>query len=86
MRNFKFSRGYFLFSREERENSSDLSFYSSEVSFDSSEVSFDSSEVSFLAYVAVFHLPRGDLRISTWGSAFSAAKAYRGSEILFIMH
>ena len=32
MRNFKFSRGYFLFSSEERENSSDLSFYSSEVS------------------------------------------------------
>ena len=48
MRNFKFSRGYFLFSREERENSSDLSFYSSEVSFDSSEVSFDCSEVFFL--------------------------------------
>ena len=46
MRNFKFSRGYFLFSSEERENSSDLSFYSSEVSFDSSEVSFDCSEVS----------------------------------------
>ena len=45
MRNFKFSRGYFLFSSEERENSSDLSFYSSEVSFDSSEVSFDCSEV-----------------------------------------
>ena len=39
MRNFKFSRSYFLFSREERENSSDLSFYSSEVSFDCSEVS-----------------------------------------------
>ena len=48
MRNFKFSRGYFLFSSEERENSSDLSFYSSEVSFDSSEVSFDCSEVFFL--------------------------------------
>ena len=47
MRNFKFSRSYFLFSREEQKNSSDLSFYSSEVSFDSSEVSFDCSEVSF---------------------------------------
>ena len=48
MRNFKFSRGYFLFSSEERENSSDLSFYSSEVSFDSSEVFSDCSEVSHL--------------------------------------
>ena len=45
MRNFKFSRSYFLFSSEERENSSDLSFYSSEVSFDSSEVFSDCSEV-----------------------------------------
>ena len=39
-----FFRGYFLFPREERKNSSDLSF-------DSSEVSFDSSEEIFLAHV-----------------------------------
>ena len=42
-RNFKFPRGYFSFSREGWENSSDLSFDSSEVSFDSSEVFFLSS-------------------------------------------
>ena len=39
-----FFRGYFLFPREERKNSSDLSF-------ESSEVSFDSSEEIFLAHV-----------------------------------
>ena len=38
-----FFRGYFLFPREERKNSSDLSFDSSEVSFDSSEEIFLSS-------------------------------------------
>ena len=42
-RNSKFPRGYFSFSREEWENSSDLSDDSSEVSFDSSEVFFLSS-------------------------------------------
>ena len=42
-RNFKFPRGYFSFSREGWENSSDLSDDSSEVSFDSSEVFFLSS-------------------------------------------
>jgi hypothetical protein len=35
--NSKSPRGYFLFSSEERKNTSDLSFDSSEVSFDSSE-------------------------------------------------
>ena len=38
-----FFRGYFLFPREERKNSSDLSFDSSEVSVDSSEEIFLSS-------------------------------------------
>ena len=38
-----FFRGYFFFPREERKNSSDLSFDSSEVSFDSSEEIFLSS-------------------------------------------
>ena len=42
-RNSKFPRSYFSFSREEWENSSDLSDDSSEVSFDSSEVFFLSS-------------------------------------------
>ena len=40
---WNFFRGYFLFPREERKNSSDLSFDSSEVSFDSSEEIFLSS-------------------------------------------
>ena len=42
-RNSKFPRSYFSFSREEWENSSDLSDDSSEVSFDSSEEFFLSS-------------------------------------------
>ena len=46
-----FFRGYFLFPREERKNSSDLSF-------DSSEVSFDSSEEILLASVDIFYFPR----------------------------
>ncbi|WP_298544403.1 hypothetical protein, partial [uncultured Porphyromonas sp.] len=56
--NLKFFRGYFLFSSEERKNSS-------EVSFDSSEVSFDSSEEFFITSGANFYSPRGDLQIST---------------------
>ena len=62
MENLKFPRDYFLFSTWRRN--------------DSSEVSFDSSEVLFLAYVEIFYLPRGDLRISTWGSAFFVAKRF----------
>ena len=56
-------RGYFSFSTWARNNSS--------------EVSFDSSEVLFLAHVEIFYFPRGDLRIATWGTASSDAKAYR---------
>ncbi|WP_308556551.1 hypothetical protein, partial [uncultured Porphyromonas sp.] len=48
----KFPRGYFLFPKWKRKNSS-------EVSFHSSEVSFDSSEVLFLAYVGNFYFSRG---------------------------
>ena len=46
----KFLGGYFLFSTEEKENSSDLSF-------DSSEVSFDSSELFFRAHVENLFFP-----------------------------
>ena len=56
-----FFRGYFLFPREERKNSSDLSF-------DSSEVSFDSSEEIFLAHVENQKYPRGKSKISTEAS------------------
>ena len=49
-RNSKFPRGYFSFSREEWENSSDLSF-------DSSEVSFDSSEEFSIPSVENFYFP-----------------------------
>ena len=56
-----FFRGYFLFPREERKNSSDLSF-------DSSEVSFDSSEEIFLAHVENQKYPRGESKISTEAS------------------
>ena len=49
-----FFRGYFLFPREERKNSSDLSF--------------DSSEEIFLAHVENQKYPRGESKISTEAS------------------
>ena len=56
-RNSKFPRSYFSFSREEWENSSDLSDDSSEVSFDSSEVFFLSSEEIGISSGAIWEIP-----------------------------
>ena len=53
-----FFRGYFLFPREERKNSSDLSFDSSEVSFDSSEEFFLSSEEIGISSGAIWKILR----------------------------
>ncbi len=55
----KFLGGYFLFSTEEKENSSDLSFHSS-------EVSFDSSELFFRAHVENLFSLRSYLKIFPW--------------------
>ena len=63
-RNSKFPRGYFSFSREEWENSSDLSDDSSEVSFDSSEVFFLSSEEIGIPSGAIWEIPPRNRNVS----------------------
>ena len=76
-----FFGGYFLFSTEERKNTSEVSFDSSDISFHSSEVSFDSSEEIELFLGAIQELLRRSRELEVRGHWFQQATQLAGLSI-----